>query len=131
MGQWLDALRRANTQKPLSAHPTEPTEGASVGFVGAPGRSMAGLKQVEPGDCPLSDLLSRHPVVRVRSRLLGEVVVWVADNAEAPEDTGEIVYTETELRLVAGRPPAESRTGHGRWSRGPCRVPSRWPAGCP
>ena len=55
----------------------------------------------------LSELLARQPVVRVRSRLLGEVVVWVAAAAEVPEDISEVVYREAELRRMVGRPAAE------------------------
>jgi hypothetical protein len=60
----------------------------------------------------LSELLTRQPVVRVHSRLLGEVVVWAADNAEVPEDTPEVVYRESELRLLVGLAPAEVRAIH-------------------
>ena len=63
-------------------------------------------------DSHLSDLLARLPVVRVRSRLLGEVVVWVADSADMPEGTDEVVYRETELRRMEGLSPTEVRTIH-------------------
>ena len=53
----------------------------------------------------LSELLARKPIVRVQSRLLGEVVVWVADGVEIPAGTAEVAYTESELRglVEAGR----------------------------
>ena len=54
---------------------------------------------------------STKPVVRVRSRLLGEVVVWVADSADMPEGT-EVVYRETELSRMEGLSPTEVRTIH-------------------
>jgi hypothetical protein len=60
----------------------------------------------------LSDLLAREPVVRVRSRLLGEVVVWVADGVEVPKGTGKVVYQEFELRRLVGRTPALVRAIH-------------------
>ena len=60
----------------------------------------------------LSELLVREPVVRVRSRLLGEVVVWLADGALAPRATSEVVYRGAELRRMAGRPPAQVRAIH-------------------
>ena len=60
----------------------------------------------------LSELLARQPVVRVRSRLLGEGVVWLADAAEIPEGTSEVVYREAELRRMVGRLSAEVRTIH-------------------
>ena len=63
-------------------------------------------------DGHLSELLVRKPVVRVRSRLLGEVVVWVADGAEMPEETEEVVYRESELRQLVGRTQTEVRAIH-------------------
>jgi hypothetical protein len=64
-------------------------------------------------DGRLSDLLARHPVVRVRSRLLGEVVVWVADGVvDITEEIVEVVYRESELRQLVGRTPTEVRTIH-------------------
>jgi hypothetical protein len=60
----------------------------------------------------LSELLTRQPVVRVRSRLLGEVVVWLADAAEIPEGTSEVVYREAELRRMVGHSSAEVRAIH-------------------
>ena len=60
----------------------------------------------------LSELLARQPVVRVRSRLLGEVVVWLADAAEISEGTSEVVYREAELRRMVGRSSAEVRAIH-------------------
>ena len=55
---------------------------------------------------------STKPVVRVRSRLLGEGVAWVADSADMPEGTDEVVYRETELRRMEGLSPTEVRTIH-------------------
>jgi hypothetical protein len=68
----------------------------------------------QPGgrDDYLSELLARHPIVRVRSRLLGEVVVWVADSVEEPEKRDEVVYRESELRRLAGRQPQKVRSIH-------------------
>ena len=63
-------------------------------------------------DSHLSDLLVRLPVVRVRSRLLGEVVVWVADSIEVAEEITEVVHRESELRRLTGRSPAEVRAVH-------------------
>ena len=60
----------------------------------------------------LSELLARQPVVRVRSRLLGEVVVWVADSIEVAEEITEVVHRESELRRLTGRSPAEVRAVH-------------------
>ena len=82
--------------------------GALAGYVADRSRQVP--EHAEDGH--LSELLARQPVVRVRSRLLGEVVVWVADGAELPEDSSEVAYTEAELRRMVRRSPAEVRAVH-------------------
>ena len=75
-------------------------------------RSHEVPENTEQEDCRLSELLASKTIVRVRSRLLGEVVVWVADGVEVPVDTTEVVYRESELRGLVGRPPEELRAIH-------------------
>ena len=65
----------------------------------------------EPQDGPLSKLLEQRSV-RVRSRLLGEVVVWVADTTVVPEATAEVVYKKSELRRLVKMPPDQIRAIH-------------------
>jgi hypothetical protein len=60
----------------------------------------------------LGDLLARQPMVRLRSRLLGEVVLLAADDAQVPADNGLVVYRASELPQVVGRAPAEVRAIH-------------------
>ena len=60
----------------------------------------------------ISDLLARQPVVRVRSHILGTIVVWAADNALIAADVDEVIYRETELRQLQGLSPAELRAVH-------------------
>ena len=62
-------------------------------------------------DGTVSELLARQLAVRVRSRLLGEVVVWVADTV-VPEATAEVVYKESELRRLVKMPPDQIRAIH-------------------
>jgi hypothetical protein len=72
-------------------------------------------------DGHLSELFARRPVLRVRSRLLGEVVVWLSNEAEAPEGTDEVVYREAELRRLVGRDPVMIQAIHqvvGRLQQG-------------
>ena len=66
----------------------------------------------ESEDGTLSDLLVRLSVIRVRSLLLGEVVVWLADGAETPPGTSEVVYREAELRQLVGMAPEQVRAVH-------------------
>ena len=65
----------------------------------------------------LGALLSEHPVQRVRSKVLGEDVLWAADDAEIPEDNTLVVYRERELRQLEGRLPEELQAIH-RCKRG-------------
>ena len=60
----------------------------------------------------LSALLRRQPVVQVNSKVLGEMVLWAADNAQVPADNTLVVYREAELRQMAGRSPEELRAIH-------------------
>jgi hypothetical protein len=60
----------------------------------------------------LSGLLARQPFVRVRSRLLGETVVWVADGAAPPKGGWGTVYHESELCRMAGQSPANVQAVH-------------------
>ena len=76
------------------------------------GYAMDRSRQIADDGERLSELLARQPVVRVRSRLLGEVVVWLADAAEIPEGTSEVVYREAELRRMVGHSSAEGRAIH-------------------
>jgi|TARA_B100001964_G_C14011839_1_gene499703 hypothetical protein len=69
-------------------------------------------------DSHLSDLLARLPVVRVRSRLLGEVVVWVADSIFASDPAarctghmraGPVVYTIVVQRGTEAGPKVQHK----------------------
>ena len=62
----------------------------------------------------LSKLLSRTNSVRVRSRVLGEDVIWIADDRQEPDllrQTG-VVYRESELRQLVGVSPEKLRRIH-------------------
>ena len=60
----------------------------------------------------LSDMFNEKPIRRVRSKVLGEEVLWAADNAEIPTDNDLVVYRESELREIVGREPAALRAIH-------------------
>lgn len=66
----------------------------------------------DAGTDTLGELLQSQTVVRVRSRLLGETVVWLADGAEVPKDTAEVAYCEQELHQLEGQAPAMVRAVH-------------------
>ena len=54
----------------------------------------------------LSGLFKDNPIRRVYSRILDEEVLFAADDAELPADNALVVYRESELRALAGHPPA-------------------------
>jgi hypothetical protein len=66
----------------------------------------------EAGQECLSDLFRDSPVSRVRSRVLGEDVLVVADGAEIPADNELPDNREAELRQVIGRSPEQMRAIH-------------------
>jgi len=60
----------------------------------------------------LSDLFQEQPVRRARSRVLNEDLLFVADAAEIPPDNTLIVYRESELRQMVGKPLEQVRAIH-------------------
>ena len=60
----------------------------------------------------LSHLLAERGIVHVWSQVLGEAVVWAADNARIPPETIEVVYREAELQRLAGLQPEMVRAVH-------------------
>ena len=60
----------------------------------------------------LSDMCNAKPIRRVRSKILGEDVLWVADNAEIPVGNDLMVYRESELKELVGLEPAALRAIH-------------------
>ena len=60
----------------------------------------------------LSELFLSEPIQVVRSRVLGEAVLWAADNAEIPADNDLVVYRESELRELVGCEPEVLRAIH-------------------
>jgi hypothetical protein len=72
----------------------------------------AGCLPEEAEEERLGDLLARRPMVRLRSRLLGEVVLLAADDAQVPADGALVVYRASELRHLVGRTPAQVQALH-------------------
>ena len=60
----------------------------------------------------IADLVAKHPVVRVNSHLLGEVVVFAANNAHVVPEGDEVVYREWELHQLIGVPPDVLKAVH-------------------
>ena len=63
-------------------------------------------------DMSLSDFFNSGLVRKVESKVLGETVLWAADNAEVPPDNDLVVYRASELRQLLGRSPEEMRQIH-------------------
>lgn len=60
----------------------------------------------------LSDLFSETPIRQVYSKVLDEVVLFVADGVDVPADLEGVVYRASELRRMPGRSPEQVRAIH-------------------
>jgi hypothetical protein len=49
---------------------------------------------------------------RVHSKVLDEIIILAADNAELPDVGGKVVYRAAEARLLVGLSPPEIRAFH-------------------
>ena len=55
-------------------------------------------------EMPLEDFATSGLVQEVKSKVLGETVIWAADNAQVPPETHQVVYRVCELRELGGMP---------------------------
>ena len=69
-------------------------------------------RREDAGELRLSELFREDPICRVYSHILGEELVFAADDAEVPADDELVVYRESELRALASHPPAEVQRIH-------------------
>ena len=63
-------------------------------------------------EMPLEDFASSGLVKKVKSKVLGETVIWAADNAQAPPETDQVIYRASELKELAGMSPEQLRKIH-------------------
>ena len=63
-------------------------------------------------EMPLEDFASTGLVKEVKSKLLGETVIWAADNAQVPPETDQVIYRASELKELAGISPEQLRKIH-------------------
>jgi hypothetical protein len=49
---------------------------------------------------------------RINSKVLGEIIILAADNAEVPDFGNTVVYRAAEARLLVGKSPEEIRAFH-------------------
>ena len=63
-------------------------------------------------EMPLEDFASTGLVKEVKSKLLGETVIWAADNAQAPPETDQVIYRASELKELACMSPEQLRKIH-------------------
>ena len=104
----LDAVLDAAQAAYDAGEVTQEEAESLAGYVGDRSRQVP----EDTGGGTLGEALRSQPVVRVRSRLLGETVVWLADGAVAPKDTAEVAYCEQELRRLEDQSPAMVRAAH-------------------
>ena len=63
-------------------------------------------------EMPLAEFASSGLVKKVKSKQLGETVIWAADNAQVPPETDQVVYQASELKELAGMSPEQLRKIH-------------------
>ena len=63
-------------------------------------------------EMPLENFASSGLVKEVKSKLLGETVIWAADNAQVPPETDQVIYRASELKELAGISPEQLRKIH-------------------
>ena len=63
-------------------------------------------------EMPLEDFASSGLVKEVKSKVLGETVIWAADNAQVPPETDQVIYRASELKELVGVPPEQLRKIH-------------------
>lgn len=97
-------LHKSDSQ--LHTSPNPPTPGQIPEVEGIPKESEL------HGEQRLSDLFRETPFRRVRSRVLGEDVLFAADDAEVGVESNLVVYRTHELAQLVGRPPEQIRKIH-------------------
>ena len=63
-------------------------------------------------EMPLAEFASSGLVKKVKSKVLGETVIWAADNAQVPPETDQVIYRASELKELVGVPPEQLRKIH-------------------
>ncbi len=63
-------------------------------------------------DRPLSRFAESGQYRQVHSKVLGEIIILAADNAEVPDVGDKVVYRAAEARSLVGLPPEEVRAFH-------------------
>lgn len=83
-----------------------------------PAPKLAAVLEPEPdalavAEMSLEDFAHAGLVVKVKSRLLGEEVLFVSDNVrDLDESAGPVVYRAAELRLLEGKTPEDVKRLH-------------------
>ena len=114
MGKWSDKLNRVNASADA---PAEPAEGGSAGSAGGLGGAfwvspLEGESHESIEQMPLSRFAMSGQFLQVHSKVLDEIIVLAADNADLPDLGDTAVYRAAEARLLVGLPPAEVRAYH-------------------
>ncbi len=115
MGKWADRLKSPNAWATL---PAKPAEGASGGYAGELAVSFRNSAFAEGPSGDLIELMSMSQFAmsgqyrRVSSKVLDEIIILAADNAELPDFGGTVVYRAAEARLLVGLPAVEVRAFH-------------------
>ena len=115
MGKWSNRLELLNAPVAL---PALPAKGAFVGSAGvlAGASWISGSPEASSGESIEQMSLSQFEMSgechRVYSKVLDEIIILAADNAEIPDVGDTVVYRAAEARLLVGLSPAEVRAFH-------------------
>jgi hypothetical protein len=114
MGKWLEMLNKKTEISPGEPLTKLTTRGVvEQGAVKAIPMVEKRSDDIEDAyNLRMSDLFREGPIRRVKSRVLNEDVLFVADGAEVPANNELVVYLESELRLVIGMSPELLRAVH-------------------
>ncbi len=111
---YLEIAKRA-LQRPSP----EPVAAPRARPAGEVGQALGGVEPAswpvttaELLSLPLADFATAGLVVEVRSKVLGELVLFASDNALLDPGERRPVYRAAELRELVGLKPAELRTVH-------------------
>ena len=114
MGKWSDRLKTLNAQATLPALPAEAPFAGNAGYAGP----VAGVVSdpIEGGDAveemSLAQFARSGQFRRVHSKMLDEIILLAADNADLPDFGDTVVYRAAEAQLWLRMSQDEIRAYH-------------------
>ena len=115
MGKWADRLKKGSYAQ--ATLPAEPAEGASAGSAGSAGPVSGVVSDPIKGDDPiegvsLTQFARSGQFHRIHSKVLDDVIILAADNADLPDLVDAVIYRAAEAKLLVDLPPEEVQAYH-------------------